>query len=104
MERIERNGEIAAVTLIFPHFPTNSRWYRLRPRLANAWVEGKFLTVECYIIASNHMKEIEGAPFFLLKPSLKLANDQTTEVAKVSRAPDRTWNNIKLSLSLILLL
>ena len=30
VERIERNGEIAAVTLIFPHFPTNSRWYRLR--------------------------------------------------------------------------
>lgn len=30
VERLERNGATAAVTLIFPHFPTNSRWYRLR--------------------------------------------------------------------------
>eukprot|EP00913_Durusdinium_trenchii_P028145 g26389.t1 len=30
VERIERGGSGAAVTLIFPHFPTNSRWYRLR--------------------------------------------------------------------------
>ena len=30
MERVERNGPTAAITLIFPHFPTNSRWYRLR--------------------------------------------------------------------------
>ena len=75
VERIERNGEIAAVTLIFPHFPTNSRWYRLRPRLANTWVEGwwKENSVQWNV---NWITPYEGAPYFLLKSTLKLmAND-----------------------------
>ena len=37
VERLERNGATAAVTLIFPHFPTNSRWYRLRLDAFSPW-------------------------------------------------------------------